>query len=133
MRTEKQTKTAKANFLRALEQTLGVITPAAKKAKIDRSTVYTWMSNDPEFKTSVEDVSEIALDFAESALHKQINSGNATSTIFYLKTKGRPRGYHEFQEVQSTNLNMNTELSEEEKQEALDRVKEGLDEFKDYE
>jgi hypothetical protein len=31
-------------------------------------------------------------------LHKQIQDGNPTSTIFYLKTKGKKRGYIERQE-----------------------------------
>jgi hypothetical protein len=41
----------------------------------------------------------VALDFAESQLHKQIQSGEVSSTIFYLKTKGKKRGYVERSEV----------------------------------
>ena len=33
-------------------------------------------------------------------LHKQIKKGNTTGTIFYLKTKGKKRGYIERTEVQ---------------------------------
>lgn len=133
MRTEEQTKMAKANFLLALEKTLGVITTAAKKSKIDRATVYRWRDDDPDFDAAIKDIDEITLDFAESALHKQINGGNPSSTIFFLKTRGKRRGYFEYAEVQSTNVNLNTELTDEEKEEAISRVKKGLDEFKDYE
>jgi len=48
------------------------------------------------------DIENIALDFAESQLHKQIKEGNSTSTIFYLKTKGKKRGYIERQEHDHT-------------------------------
>jgi hypothetical protein len=51
------------------------------------------------FKRKVDDISNIALDFAESQLHKQIGDQNTSATIFYLKTKGKKRGYVERQEI----------------------------------
>lgn len=53
-----------------------------------------------KFKKEVDDIQNIALDFAESQLHKQIQDGNTTATIFLLKTKGKKRGYIERQEIQ---------------------------------
>ena len=44
----------------------------------------------------------ITLDFAESQLHNQIKSGNTSATIFYLKTKGKKRGYVEKSELDIT-------------------------------
>ena len=44
----------------------------------------------------------IALDFAESQLHSQIKDGSTSATIFYLKTKGKKRGYVEKQELDLT-------------------------------
>ena len=35
----------------------------------------------------------LALDFAESSLYKQVKDGNPSSTQFLLKNKGRERGY----------------------------------------
>jgi hypothetical protein len=52
-----------------------------------------------EYKAAVEELSDVAIDFAESQLHKQIKDGNSTATIFFLKTKGKKRGYVERQEV----------------------------------
>ena len=57
------------------------------------------MDNDPEYRRAVQDVENVAIDFAESQLHQQIKGGNPTSTIFYLKTKGKKRGYEERQEI----------------------------------
>ena len=36
---------------------------------------------------------------AESQLHKQILDNSVPATIFYLKTKGKKRGYIERQEI----------------------------------
>lgn len=90
-----KTDKRKKKVLEALENSLGVVTLAVKNAGISRSTFYQWMNDDAEFKKNVEDVSEIALDFVESKLFKQIKEDNTASTIFYLKTKGKKRGYVE--------------------------------------
>lgn len=84
--------------LEALEKSLGVVTTAVKQVGIARSTFYEWMK-DPEFKAEVDSIQDIALDFAESQLHQQIKGGNTAATIFYLKTKGKRRGYVERQEI----------------------------------
>lgn len=94
------TATRKAAMIDAMRQCLGVASQAAKLCGIDRTTHYVWMSNDPEYKAAIEDTGEIALDYAESQLHKQIGEGQAASTIFYLKTKGKKRGYVERQEIE---------------------------------
>jgi hypothetical protein len=89
----------KKALLKALEKTLGVVTTACKKVDVCRTTYYDWMRNDAEFNKSVEELSNVALDFAESQLHKQISENSTAATIFYLKTKGKRRGYIERQEI----------------------------------
>ena len=88
--------TNKKNLLEALEKSLGVVTTACKNAGLHRSTYYDYYNNDEEFQSKVEDIQNIAIDFAESQLHKQILDGNSTSTIFFLKTKGKKRGQFNF-------------------------------------
>lgn len=65
----------------------------------------------------------------ENSYEQNLLTKNSSGAVFALKNFG----WADNVKVDSTNVNLNTELSEEEKQEALDRVKEGLDEFKDYE
>ena len=89
----------KESLLKALEQSLGVVTVACKKADIPRSTYYKWLNEDPKFAKQVQDIENVALDFAESQLHKQIADNSTAATIFYLKTKGKQRGYIERQEI----------------------------------
>jgi hypothetical protein len=123
----------KNTFLHALEKSLGIVTQACKSTGIAKSTFYDWLKKDKEFAGHVDAVKEVVLDFAESSLHKQINAGNTSATIFFLKCRGSERGYIEKSEVHNTNVNLNTDLTEEERLEALKRVKDGLDEFSDYE
>ena len=89
----------KKAMLEALEKSLGVVTSACKAVGISRETHYRWMREDSSYKESVDDLANVALDFAESQLHQQIKGGNPTATIFYLKTKGKNRGYIERQEI----------------------------------
>lgn len=91
--------TLKKRMVAALEKTFGVVTTAAKMAKIDRCTHYRWLKSDEDYKQKVEDLENVMLDFAESNLHQQIMEGNTTATIFLLKTRGRKRGYIERQNI----------------------------------
>ena len=97
-----QSETHKKALLQALKGSLGIVTAACDEAGVSRVTYYRWLADDPEFKAAVEDVAEVALDFAEHALHKQIKEGVPSSTMFYLKTKGKARGYVERSEVEVT-------------------------------
>jgi len=92
----------KESVLKALESSLGVVTVACKSADVPRSTYYKWLKEDKEFAKAVKDIENIALDFGESQLHKQIGDGNTSATIFFLKTKGKRRGYIERSELDLT-------------------------------
>lgn len=80
-------------LLQALENHLGIVSRACKASNIARITYYEWLKTDPEFAQKVEEVKESVLDFAEGSLYKSIGSGNVTATIFFLKNKGKSRGY----------------------------------------
>ena len=92
----------KESMLDALEKSLGVVTVACKSANVPRSTYYKWIKEDEEFKQQVEELQNVVLDFAESTLHKLIADGNTAATIFFLKTKGKKRGFVEKQELDLT-------------------------------
>lgn len=93
---------SKKEMLEALERTLGVVTTAAKTCNIARTTHYRWLREDEEYMEAVKDIQESAIDFAESSLHQQIKEKIPSSTIFYLKTKGKNRGYVEKQQIEIT-------------------------------
>lgn len=86
-------------MIEALTKSLGIVTIACKEVGISRQTHYEWYKEDAEYKKAVDDLADVALDFAEGMLHEQIKSKDTTATIFYLKTKGKRRGYVERQEI----------------------------------
>ena len=94
-----KTEQHKKAILEALEKSLGVVTTSCKKVGIGRTQFYHWLKEDDDFRYEVEDIQNVALDFAESQLHKQIAADSTAATIFYLKTKGKKRGYVERQEI----------------------------------
>lgn len=111
------TEQQKKSMLDALEKNLGIVTNAAKQVGIGRTTHYLWMNTDEDYKKSVEEIEHAALDFAESKLFERIQGvemakigadgepisytlpPDTTAIIFYLKTKGKKRGYIERQEI----------------------------------
>ena len=108
-----KTDIKKKEILEALEKSLGIVTTACKQVGINRDTYYEWLKKDKEFKRKVKELENVALDFAESQLHKQIAKGNPLSTMFYLKCKGKKRGYIEQQELKvSGNMKFTADFGE---------------------
>lgn len=106
----------KKNMVEALKKSLGIVSTACENCGISRQTHYRWLSEDPEYKQQVEDITEDAIDFVESKLHEKINgvqmvkhnedgdvyyelAPSDTAIIFFLKTKAKKRGYIEKVEV----------------------------------
>jgi hypothetical protein len=92
----------KEAMLEAMEKNLGIVTDSCRQIGISRDTHYRWLKEDKEYKKAIKDIENVALDFAESALLQQIKKGNPLSTMFYMKCKGKKRGYIEQQEVKVT-------------------------------
>ena len=91
----KFTKEKKELFLNKLENSLGIISIACKQVGISRETYYNEIARDTEFAKQCEGVKDLTLDFVESKLLNLIKEGDTAATIFYLKTKGKHRGYVE--------------------------------------
>lgn len=96
-------KMKQKSMIKALKENLGNVTASCSAVGISRKTHYEWLREHPSYAKACEDIGEIVLDFAEGQLHKQIRQGNTASTIFFLKTKGKERGYIERQEHEVKN------------------------------
>jgi len=92
----------KNQLLSALEKSLGIVTSACKMCNLEPKTYYNYLKDDTEFAAKVESIQETVCDFVETQLLKNIKDGNTAEILFYLKTKGRKRGYVEKQELDLT-------------------------------
>ena len=89
-------------FLETLKNKLGNITKACQAANIGRQTYYDWIDSDKDFEQQCLFAKESLLDLAEHKLLQKIDTEDTTSIIFFLKTKGKKRGYVEKQEFEVT-------------------------------
>ena len=98
--TEEERRQRKKNtFLKFLKEGMGIVSYACDKTNISRQTFYNWKDNDDDFAQQAEDIQETTVDMAESKLLTSINEGNVAAIIFYLKTKGKKRGYVEQHDI----------------------------------
>ena len=98
-------------LLKELENSFGIVTLACKNLSVSRQTHYRWYKSDLEYKNKVDELTNIALDFAETQLYKLIEQGNTQAIIFFLRTKGKRRGYVEKQEVEYKNKLDNIQIN----------------------
>lgn len=89
----------KERLLEKLKECSGIVTFACDKVGLSRQTFYRWCRDDQEFKERVDAINELQIDVAEASLLKKIQNGDTTAIIFYLKTKGKDRGYSERREI----------------------------------
>ena len=101
-RTAKDREAAMTDFLIAYEKCLGVLKPACDMTGMCRKTIWEWRKKYPEFDEACHECEETAVDFVETKMFNKIDKGGKGSEslmIFYLKTKGRKRGYVEKHDV----------------------------------
>lgn len=84
-------------FIRKYGEFQGHISDTCKALKIDRCTYYNWLRIS-WFKEAIDAVNESFIDDSEVELKNRRFSSDAC-LIFFLKTKGRARGYDERQTI----------------------------------
>ena len=102
---QKRTQLNKQKLIEALEASLGIVTEACDKAQLSRTQHYKWYKEDIKYRYAVDSIENKFIDFAETHLKNQIASGSVQATTFFLKTRGRKRGYAEKQDIDITSGN----------------------------
>jgi hypothetical protein len=113
----------------------GFVTEIARRLRCSRGTVYNYRRRYEEVAAAIFEEKEHLLDTAESALLRQVNNGNITAIIFYLKTQGYGRAYGDRQKLDvAGNFMAKADRNEDEEKDAayvdkvmaeLDRLQEG--------
>jgi hypothetical protein len=94
-------------FIQAFNRNGCNVSMTCKAIGISRGTYYIWMNTSPLFEQLIQDNLEAQIDLVETFLHKKIQEGDTISTLFFLKTKAKARGYVEKQEIEQTVKNTN--------------------------
>ena len=98
--TEQERTTEKKKlFVETFMSTLANISVCCKKIGVSRQTFYSWRNTDKAFAEEIFNAQEELIDFAETILFKKVRDGSTAELIFFLKTKGKARGYYERQEI----------------------------------
>lgn len=80
------------------------ITATCTALGISRKTFYEWKEKKKKLAEGLEAAEEAIIDFAESKLVEHINNDDVQALIFFLRTKGKKRGYVEKTEA-DVNIN----------------------------
>jgi len=84
----------------ALRASGGFVSYAAIMLGISERTIYNKLEKHPELKLAKASIEESHLDLAESKLIEKVKAGELGAICFYLKCKGKGRGYIEKQQVE---------------------------------
>ena len=90
-----QRKISNERFLEAIPGTGGLYTVIAGKLGVDRHTVSEYIKRDPALAAAVLDEIEGTLDKVESVFINACLKKDIQACMFYLRTKGKSRGYTE--------------------------------------
>lgn len=83
----------KAGVIEELLRCFGIKTVACRRCNISRTQFYEWLKQDLEFAYKVTEIEEGFIDYVEANLIEMVQQKDRTATMFYLKAKGKSRGY----------------------------------------
>lgn len=98
-RMSKNPELHKKQLIEAMKKFHGIVTKACAEVGISRNQFYLYYNSDSAFKTEIDSMDEINLDAVEDKLFQNIMDRDRASIFFYLKYKGRKRGYVDSQDL----------------------------------
>jgi len=111
----------------AIADSGGIIATIAENLGCEWHTAKSYIDKFDETKKAYEAESESVIDLAESKLIENISANDNTAIIFYLKTKGKKRGYIERSEVQNEVNVTISELTPEQRATRIEELKRKMD------
>ena len=97
----------------ALDKAGGFVTHAAKMLGCNYNTVQNYINRYKELQLKQKEIDERYIDIAVSKLIQNVQSGQEASIFFFLKCKGKHRGYIEKadQEPAQINISFNVQVA----------------------
>jgi DNA-binding transcriptional MerR regulator len=92
-------KYTQEQMIKALEESKGLIAPAARALGCSRDTIRSYLEEYTAVGQAKLDQREAVTDMAENALYQAILDREAWAVCFYLKCMAKDRGYAERAEV----------------------------------
>jgi DNA-binding transcriptional MerR regulator len=92
-------KYTQEQMIKALEESKGLIAPAARALGCSRDTIRSYLDEYTAVAQAKLDQREAVTDMAENALYAAILRGEAWAICFYLKCMAKDRGYVEKAEI----------------------------------
>lgn len=101
-------------FLQELERHVGVIQDACDAVDMGVTTYERWCKEDDDFNKKANDIINTQVVFVEGKLFKKVKEENLDGIKFYLKCKGKHRGWIEGDNIiiQQNNVNQTVDLKE---------------------
>ena len=96
-------KYTQEQMIRALEESKGLIAPAARALGCSRDAIRSYLEEYSAVSQAKLDQREAVTDMAENALYQAILDREAWAVCFYLKCLAKDRGYVERAELTGTN------------------------------
>ena len=96
-------KYTQEQMIKALEESRGLIAPAARALGCSRDTIRSYLEEYTAVGQAKLDQREAVTDMAENALYQAILDREAWAVCFYLKCLGKERGYVERAELTGAN------------------------------
>jgi hypothetical protein len=93
-------KFTRQQIIDALKATGGFITHAAKELGCCYVTIENYINDDPSIAVELQQIKENRLDIAESVVMKHLRGDSLEAAKYYLKYKGRNRGYIKHQKIE---------------------------------
>lgn len=104
-----KSKVSDKQIIEALKATHGFQSQACKLLERQLNISFTTsamskrISASKEIKSALTEMLTADLDYAENKMWELIKNGNVAAVLFYLKTKGKERGYAERRELTGSN------------------------------
>ena len=84
---QNRTQINKKRMIKALENSLGVVTTALKTTDLSRTNYYKWLKEDEEFAKEVSEIQNIANDFIKSKSYECVKDKIPSVVLHAAKTQ----------------------------------------------